>query len=99
MASGVDSCANTKCGKDGWTRWCSGCKHVAYCSRECQKSDWPSHKKVCKSLHKALLKKQKVIAEQAEFMNHDFIPSCVKLTGVAFFESVNIPTTVPPSYS
>mmetsp|Transcript_175 Transcript_175/g.324 ORF Transcript_175/g.324 Transcript_175/m.324 type:complete len:571 (+) Transcript_175:138-1850(+) len=29
---------------------CSGCKVVKYCSRECQKKDWPKHKKHCKVL-------------------------------------------------
>ena len=26
---------------------CGACQTVAYCSRECQKSDWKEHKKVC----------------------------------------------------
>ncbi|KAG0619805.1 hypothetical protein M758_4G166700 [Ceratodon purpureus] len=28
---------------------CSVCKSVKYCSRDCQVSDWPSHKKRCKA--------------------------------------------------
>ena len=29
---------------------CARCRKVAYCSTECQKADWPSHKAICKSL-------------------------------------------------
>jgi len=30
-------------------RRCAGCKHVAYCSTKCQKSDWPKHKTWCRA--------------------------------------------------
>lgn len=44
---------------------CSGCGVVQYCSRECQKNDWPNHKKDCKSM--ALLHKdKKQVAELAK---------------------------------
>lgn len=26
---------------------CSGCQTAYYCSRECQRKDWKSHKKMC----------------------------------------------------
>jgi len=29
------------------TRLCNGCKGVRYCSKQCQKGDWPRHKLVC----------------------------------------------------
>ena len=28
-------------------KWCAGCKERIYCSRECQKKDWKSHKANC----------------------------------------------------
>jgi hypothetical protein len=31
---------------------CSGCHDVHYCSRECQRLDWPVHKKLCKRMQK-----------------------------------------------
>ena len=37
------------CGKSA-KALCSKCKHVFYCTRECQKKDWNSHKEICKSL-------------------------------------------------
>jgi hypothetical protein len=36
------------CGKGNDLKSCSRCKNVKYCSRECQVSDWPSHKTACK---------------------------------------------------
>lgn len=29
---------------------CSGCKHVLFCSQDCQKKAWPTHKELCKSI-------------------------------------------------
>ena len=28
----------------------AGCKSFSYCSKDCQRSDWPSHKRLCKSI-------------------------------------------------
>jgi RNA recognition motif-containing protein len=28
-------------------KWCSVCKNIRYCGRECQTADWKHHKKVC----------------------------------------------------
>ena len=29
------------------TKWCSQCHGSKYCSKECQKKDWPQQKKYC----------------------------------------------------
>lgn len=40
-----DACGNDAQG--GKLLRCSGCKKVEYCDRECQKTDWPTHKHIC----------------------------------------------------
>ena len=49
---------------------CSGCKHVFYCSRECQKKHWSNHKEECKMLAKLPYRVRKntmnLISEQLE---------------------------------
>ena len=44
---------------------CSQCKTVCYCSRECQKQHWGSHKSQCKALALALLATESPFAEAA----------------------------------
>lgn len=33
-------------------QYCSGCRKMAYCSRDCQKLDWPTHKATCERIDK-----------------------------------------------
>ena len=54
----VDTCYDskfvcTRCLKKGSMtalRRCTGCKSSSYCSKDCQRLDWPSHKQLCKSI-------------------------------------------------
>ena len=48
---GDESCASCKAKNGGGTtlRLCAGCCIPVYCSTECQKKDWISHKPVCKA--------------------------------------------------
>ena len=44
---------STSCLKKGSLtslRRCTGCKSSSYCSKDCQRTDWPSHKQLCKSI-------------------------------------------------
>ena len=54
----VDKCYDseivcTRCLKKGSLtalRRCTGCKSSSYCSKDCQISDWSSHKQLCKAI-------------------------------------------------
>lgn len=46
MADPARFCA--MCEMDG-TQQCNYCRAIRYCSRECQKLDWPLHKLLCKT--------------------------------------------------
>ena len=49
----ADKCGNCKLirqvGKAEF-KICGKCKNILYCSKECQLTAWPNHKKVCKSI-------------------------------------------------
>lgn len=52
---------------------CSGCKSTYYCSKECQRADWSTHKSQCfelREFHKSFLHKQvQVISGSSDVMN------------------------------
>ncbi|KAF8520877.1 hypothetical protein BU17DRAFT_46097 [Hysterangium stoloniferum] len=45
--SKADKCS--VCGNSTTLRLCSRCAECVYCSVACQKEDWPTHKKICKT--------------------------------------------------
>jgi hypothetical protein len=47
IADVVTQCQGPDCLKEG-TQRCNRCKAAYYCSRECQKRHWKTHKPVCK---------------------------------------------------
>ena len=46
------------CGKDNSSMLCTGCKSVLYCSKQCQKDNWVTHKPFCTAI-KVLEEKNK----------------------------------------
>ena len=38
------------CGFEGKIMFCAKCETISYCSQQCQKIDWPSHKSLCSLL-------------------------------------------------
>ncbi|MCJ1470658.1 hypothetical protein MMC07_009304, partial [Pseudocyphellaria aurata] len=45
----AQSCANPGCTADG-TKTYTRCRQSSYCSRDCQKKNWPKHKATCQPL-------------------------------------------------
>ncbi|MCJ1235698.1 hypothetical protein MMC14_003669 [Varicellaria rhodocarpa] len=44
-------CSSNSCSNTGTSR-CNGCQDVLYCSKECQKAHWKTHKQTCSSSQK-----------------------------------------------
>ena len=53
MASTRRICDNCRLPSDK-TKLCSGCSSARYCSSECQKINWPTHKEACKFIQEKI---------------------------------------------
>ncbi len=75
----INSCKN--CGhNDIPLRSCVGCQRVRYCSRECQRADWPIHQAGCISSEIELLFERRLtLFEETEFQ--PLVPETVVATG------------------
>ena len=47
LSVGIPGTYCQTCLKRNNLKYCSKCKRITYCSAECQKKDWPIHKKSC----------------------------------------------------
>jgi len=55
---GITGCMNPA------NKKCARCKNISYCSAECQKRDWPRHKRVCKKDNNVATFKQTIPTSQ-----------------------------------
>ncbi|KAK5732557.1 hypothetical protein LTR17_010372 [Elasticomyces elasticus] len=54
MSKVCKTCGTSNDTEGGALLRCGKCKAVSYCSKDCQKSDWPNHKRCCKNLLRAI---------------------------------------------
>lgn len=77
----MNTCSFCGC-QDIKTLQCKNCKGVHYCSRKCQKSDWPNHKQLCqvhqqKKSEKCLICCQNIEIEAQKLeCSHKYHPEC-----------------------
>lgn len=55
---------------------CNACRSVSYCSRECQKADWPAHKSVCKVITAISIQKEIYVEPSANALQPLVDGSC-----------------------
>jgi len=67
----------TICAKPA-TKNCANCHGAYYCSRICQKQDWPLHKVLCDQYRDILAMRPQ--PSSAKSKNHRFVSSAYKLT-------------------
>eukprot|EP01083_Nonionella_stella_P075999 206883_1 len=63
------------CNEHKGSKTCSGCKQTYYCSIECQKSDWSSHKTECKRIRKQRKKHKQLDSKQTQHTQNQSLAS------------------------
>ena len=49
---------------------CTGCRCVQYCGKECQKSDWNTHRVLCNTISDLARERDEKIDEMCSFISH-----------------------------
>jgi hypothetical protein len=60
------------------TQLCSKCMINSYCSRECQRADWPAHKPLCLDRNAAARAKSAISAVVNNTIVYDFLTALVR---------------------
>jgi hypothetical protein len=60
-------------------QWCAICRIVCYCSKECQRKGWSTHKRVCHHYDPDTITRSRAIQQVDEFAKRYIILSYIRL--------------------
>ncbi|KAF9475133.1 hypothetical protein BDN70DRAFT_273661 [Pholiota conissans] len=87
----LHSCGSTKCAFHeadmGPFRRCARCLEKAYCSRECQRVDWPEHKKWCNQPERLRIKRSEKMIDA--FRVNPFFQRYVEIAIILALDLIN----------
>ncbi|KII87065.1 hypothetical protein PLICRDRAFT_55103 [Plicaturopsis crispa FD-325 SS-3] len=75
--SALQACSRSECVKydDDTMKRCSGCLGPLYCSKECQRLDWPLHKHICKEVQQSLIEGFRMQRDELDVSFIEYIAS------------------------
>ncbi|CCM02779.1 uncharacterized protein FIBRA_04887 [Fibroporia radiculosa] len=87
-----DQCGAVEQPTTGRFRLCGGCMVTQYCSQECQRSHWPSHKAICQhtAASKAAVTQQGALDENLVKNLRKFVSGHSTLLGWAGFQALQL---------